>query len=233
VGSQPLDNADVEPANVPDMPSVAPLNGIEPHSMVVSQVEGGVVAEDRLLLERLIETHHAPLYRYAYRLSGSAADAEDLVQQVFMVACRKLDQVREPEHVSGWLYAVLRSCFLKSCRKTRPQSAGGMELNLNLVPETKAAPQEIDSDELQGALDLLPPEYRLVVVMFYFEHCSYKQIAERLELPIGTVMSRLARAKQRLRAELGEREALEVRLADRPPAQPEATAARRSVGPGR
>ena len=63
-------------------------------------------------------------------------------------------------------------------------------------------------------------EYRLVVVMFYFEHCSYKQIADRLELPIGTVMSRLARAKQRLRLELSEKETRAVRLAERAAAKP-------------
>ena len=176
---------------------------------------GGGVADDRLLLDRLIQTHHAPLYRYAYRLSGSTADAEDLVQQVFVIACRKLDQVREPQHVTAWLFTVLRSCFLKSCRKLRPQSAGGLDLNLDSVPERAAAPQEVDSDELQQALDQLPADYKLVVVMFYFEHCSYKQIADRLELPIGTVMSRLARAKQRLRSELAAHEPTAVRLAER------------------
>lgn len=176
---------------------------------------GGGVAEDRQLLERLIQTHHAPLYRYAYRLSGSAADAEDLVQQVFVIACRKLDQVREPQHVTAWLFTVLRSCFLKSCRKQRPQSAGGLELNLDTVAEQAAAPAEVDPEDLQRALDSLPADYRLIVLMFYFEHCSYKQIAERLELPIGTVMSRLARAKQRLRSELSTYEPTDVHLAER------------------
>ncbi len=60
----------------------------------------------------------------------------------------------------------------------------------------------IDRDELQAALDELPDEFRLVLVSFYFEDCTYKQIAERLELPIGTVMSRLSRAKQYLRTRL-------------------------------
>lgn len=181
---------------------------------------GGGVGDDRLLLNRLIQTHHAPLYRYAYRLSGSAADAEDLVQQVFVIACRKLDQVREPEHVTAWLFAVLRSCFLKSRRKQRPQSAGNLELNLNTVPDREPAPVEVDSDELQRALDQLPDDYKMVVMMFYFEHCSYKQIADRLELPIGTVMSRLARAKQKLRSDLHEREPASVRLAERTDLRP-------------
>ena len=62
---------------------------------------------------------------------------------------------------------------------------------------------EIDHDDLQLALEELPPEYKLVVTMFYFEHCSYKDIAEQLGLPIGTVMSRLSRAREKLRGVLG------------------------------
>lgn len=105
-----------------------------------------------------------------------------------------------------------------------------MELNLDTIPERAAAPAEVAPEELQRALDRLPADYRLVVLMFYFEHCSYKQIAERLELPIGTVMSRLARAKQRLRAELSDEDAADVRLAERERRKPEEpTLARRAA----
>src|SRR4051812_33527838 len=61
----------------------------------------------------LIAAHHAPLYRYAYRLTGMAADAEDLTQQAFLIAQQKLHQLREAERAAGWLYAILRSCYLK------------------------------------------------------------------------------------------------------------------------
>lgn len=224
MGSYQADDLDSTAANAPSQAVPATVAG------EVSPESGGGVGDARLLLDQLIQTHHAPLYRYAYRLSGSAADAEDLVQQVFVIACRKLDQVREPQHVTAWLFTVLRSCFLKSCRKARPQSAGAMDLNLDAVPDRGAAPVEVDGDDLQRALDQLPAEYRLVVVMFYFEHCSYKQIAERLELPIGTVMSRLARAKQRLRAELADEEPTDVRLAERERRQAEeALLSRRSA----
>ena len=166
-----------------------------------------------ITVESLIRDHHAALYRYAYRLSGSAVEAEDIVQQTFMVVCRKLDQVRDPQHVSAWLYAVLRSCFLKSRRKPQPQTVGNLEINLDQLPERSPVPESIDRDQLQLALDELPEEYKLVVLMFYFEHCSYKQIAERLNLPIGTVMSRLARGKARLRSRLDERELSDEREA--------------------
>ena len=64
----------------------------------------------------------------------------------------------------------------------------------------------VDSAELQAAIDELPAEFRLVVAMFYFEDCSYRDIAEKLDVPIGTVMSRLARAKGHLREKLFETE---------------------------
>jgi RNA polymerase sigma-70 factor (ECF subfamily) len=159
---------------------------------------------DELTFDALVARYHVPLYRYAFRLAGNAADAEDLVQQAFVVAYRKRQQVREPERLSAWMFAVLRSCFLKSRRRPIAQPASPMELNLDHLPDNADPPQEIDSQQLQLVLDELPPEYKIVVVMFYFEHCSYKEIAQRLETPIGTVMSRLARAKERLRARLAE-----------------------------
>jgi RNA polymerase sigma-70 factor (ECF subfamily) len=198
VGSEQADKAE-NPNRRPDNPQNPPLFG------GAAVPEATLPPNDTVLtIESLIREHHAALYRYAWRLTGSAADAEDLVQQAFMTAFRKLDQVREPEHVSSWLYAVLRSQFLKGCRKQQPQVAGAIDLNLDHLPERALPPAKIDSRELQLALDDLPPEYKIVVVMFYFEHASYKQIAAALELPIGTVMSRLARAKERLRAKLAD-----------------------------
>ena len=71
----------------------------------------------------------------------------------------------------------------------------------------------MDSAELQAAIDELPAEFRVVVAMFYFEECSYREIAEKLDLPIGTVMSRLARAKGHLRAKLFETEPVRAKPA--------------------
>lgn len=150
----------------------------------------------------LVADHHAALYRYAYRLSGSAADAEDLVQQTFLTAAAKLDQVRSAEGVRSWLYAVLRNTWLKSCRKRGPVRAGDLDLALESIPEELPETPLVDREELQAALDGLPEEFKIVVLMFYYEHCSYQEIADKLGLPIGTVMSRLSRAKSQLRVRL-------------------------------
>jgi RNA polymerase sigma-70 factor (ECF subfamily) len=158
---------------------------------------------DHFDLHSIVGQHHASVYRYAFRLTGNQSDAEDLTQQTFLLAQQRLDQLRDPNKILSWLFAVLRNCHLKNCRRQRPASAGSLEFDLEAV----AAPQksdEIDREALQLALDDLPAEFRVVVLMFYFEGCSYKEMASRLEMPIGTVMSRLARGKTYLRRRLGE-----------------------------
>lgn len=157
-----------------------------------------------LTLPDLIREFAAPLYRYAFRLAGQASDAEDLVQQTFLVAQQKLHQLRKAERASAWLYAVLRSCFLKSRRKPIPQTMDD-SFALDSLAELPAGDDSdawLDREALQLALAELPDEFKIVVLMFYFEELSYKEIADQLEMPIGTVMSRLSRGKAHLRRRL-------------------------------
>lgn len=162
-----------------------------------SQADGTVKTDQ----DRLVDEHLAAVYRYAFRLTGKTAEAEDLTQQTFLIAHQRIDQLRDPSRERSWLLTVLRRCFLKTCRRKKETLAGDLELELEHLPEVSDS-ESFDEEALQIALDELPPDYRLVVVMFYFEHSSYKEIAEALELPIGTVMSRLSRAKSILRRRL-------------------------------
>lgn len=149
-------------------------------------------------ITQLVREHHESLFRYAYRLSGSAADAEDLTQQVFLVAQQKLEQIRGIDTVRSWLYTVLRNCFLKGRSQWRTLPASSCDLDLAaIVQEVDERP--IDTEALQKALAELSDEFRVVVLLFYFEERSYREIAELLGLPAGTVMSRLSRAKAQLR----------------------------------
>jgi RNA polymerase sigma-70 factor (ECF subfamily) len=134
------------------------------------------------------------------------ADAEDLTQQTFLLAQERLHQLREPERVRGWLLAIARSCYLKSRRKRIPLPAAALELDVEEIP-ADVRESEIDSQLLQAAIDELPDDFKVVLVMFYFQDCSYKEIAAQLETPIGTVMSRLTRAKSHLRRRLLSKQA--------------------------
>lgn len=157
-------------------------------------------------IARLAAEHHASVYRAAYRLCGSAADAEDLTQQTFLIAQRSLDQLRNAAAARAWLSAILRSCFLKTVRRRRPLTAADRELDLTLVPGPIPEPSLVDSERLQTALDSLSSEARLILHLFYFDDLPYREIATTLEVPVGTVMSRLSRAKEQLRRRLVELE---------------------------
>jgi RNA polymerase sigma-70 factor (ECF subfamily) len=162
--------------------------------------------EPRLDLRAVVLRYHEAVYRYAYRLAGNQADAEDLTQQTFLVAQQRLGQVREADKILSWLFTVLKNCYLKDRHRHRRFVSADIEVAIEQVPEPLQR-EEIDEAELQMALDELSDEFKIVVLMFYFEDCSYKEIATRLDIPIGTVMSRLARGKAHLRRWLTERAA--------------------------
>jgi RNA polymerase sigma-70 factor (ECF subfamily) len=154
-------------------------------------------------VRQLVDEHYQNLYRYAYRLSGSAADAEDLVQESFCKAMAKIGQLRDAERAKPWLFSILRHAFLRRERADRQHR----EVPLDFVgdlPEAGAddSPFDVEPERLQGALNELPELYRSPIILYYFEDFSYRDIAEQMDLPIGTVMSRLARAKAFLRGRL-------------------------------
>lgn len=152
----------------------------------------------------LIGQHSEMLYRVAYRLTGSMADAEDLTQQTFLTAHQKLHQLREADSAKGWLLAILRHHFFRN----RGRANRATTTSLESIPEPcqlLADPHSnLDSEALQTALNELPVEFRWPLVLFYFHELSYQEIAAELSLPLGTVMSRLSRGKQHLRRLLAE-----------------------------
>jgi RNA polymerase sigma-70 factor (ECF subfamily) len=153
----------------------------------------------------LVEAHYAMLYRFAYRLAGSAADAEDLTQQAFLTAQQKLDQLRAADNAKAWLFAIVRNAYLKSRRG--PASCPPVPLhNIAEPAQTPEPPTDLSGEELTATLTELPDDFRLPLVLFYFEDMSYRDIAAALGLPIGTVMSRLSRGKTHLRQRLAERQ---------------------------
>jgi RNA polymerase sigma-70 factor (ECF subfamily) len=153
-------------------------------------------------IAELVEGHYASLYRYAFRLSGNAQEAEDLAQETFCQAQRKWSQLRDAQRARAWLYAILRNAYLHKVRDRKIENA----LPLDDVAEPPERGAErlpiVDPARLQEALDELPEAFRTPIILFYFEDFSYRDIADQVEVPIGTVMSRLARAKAFLRNRL-------------------------------
>ena len=151
-------------------------------------------------VQRLVDAHYDDLYRYAFRLSGSAADAEDLTQEAFCKAQANLAQLRDPARARPWLFSILRNAYLHRVRSNHHVVSLD---DVGDVPEPLGEPlPEIDPVRLQQVLGELPEPFRTPIVLYYFEDFSYRDIAEQMDLPLGTVMSRLARAKAFLRSRL-------------------------------
>ena len=114
-----------------------------------------------------------------------------------------LGQLRNPASARGWLLTIFCATALyKENQRFCPVPATTVGLDFDALPREVAADDEVDRDRLQAVLAAIPPDFRVVLLMFYFEDCSYREIAQQLGLPMGTVMSRLARAKGHLRAQL-------------------------------
>ena len=150
----------------------------------------------------LVEAHYDSLYRYAFRLSGSAADAEDLTQDAFGKAIARHAQLRDATKARGWLFRILRNDYLHRVRDDKRRKVVSLDSVGELPAEPPDVPPDIDPAKLQEVLDELDESFRTPLILFYFEDFSYREIAEQMDLPIGTVMSRLARAKGYLRTRL-------------------------------
>lgn len=153
-------------------------------------------------LHELIDAHYEALYRYAYRLSGKAADAEDLTQEAFGKAFSRVSQLRDRDRAKAWLFRILRNLYLHKIRDEKRHRLVPIDAVGDLPGREADGSPDIDPAKLQQALDELDEGFRTPLILFYFEEFSYRDIAEQMELPIGTVMSRLARAKSYLRAKL-------------------------------
>ena len=185
-----------------DQPQADHPQAHEVSSIVVDSQSESIGADQA---EKLVERNYATVYRYAYRLAGCAATAEDITQDVFMKAIAHLDQLRSGDAERSWLLSITRREFMRWLRQVarpahgRPSSldeegALGTELN----SQAQAPPLD-NEDWVKAALGQLNEDARVALLMYYFEDLSYAEIAQQLQIPIGTVMSRLSRGREHLR----------------------------------
>ncbi len=161
---------------------------------------------DKELIERLVEEHYQFLYRYAYRLTGSVHEAEDLTQETYCTAQLRIERLSDVSNSRAWLCRILRNHYLARARRRSIALAGLLDrFDLPEQSGGECDELEVDSEAIQQALLMLPEPYRSAVVLHYMDEMTYREIAELLDAPIGTVMSRLARAKRFLRSLLAKR----------------------------
>ena len=156
--------------------------------------------------ERLVEEFYMPLYRFGLSLSRNEADACDLVQHTFHAWAAKGHQLRDASRVKTWLFTTLYRHFLATKRHAdRFVDFESDEVQLVEPPQVApSAVSSLDAALVQQALQELEDRYRAPVTLFYMQQHSYREIAEILEIPIGTVMSRISRGKAQLRERVSE-----------------------------
>ena len=156
-----------------------------------SQDRKGVESLD---YEDLVEQYYRPLYQFAFSLTRSEADAGDLTQHTFYTLRIKGEQLRDTSKVRAWLFTTLNRAFLQSKRRqARFPHYELDEVNAELPCTRPAELSQLDSKEVLAALAEMDEIFRAPLALFYLEDCPYKDIAQVLNIPLGTVKSRIAR----------------------------------------
>ncbi len=166
--------------------------------------------------EKLVIEHMDMLYAVALRHTRNAADAADLTQNTVLKALRFHDKFEKGTYIKAWLLTILRNTYINEYRR-RARRPANVELTgaepaedtspdptVRYEPEKRGATElmELLDDEVTRAIKSLPDDFRNAVVMADIEDLSYKEIADRMDCPIGTVMSRLFRGRKMLREKL-------------------------------
>lgn len=148
------------------------------------------------------------LYSYALVLSRDRTEAEDLVQETCLRAIRAMGSLRPDSNAKGWLVTILRNIWFNQLRQRRTVREV-VELDLHVDDANRAADSRkdphatyvsnIEQEQVRTAIQQLPVEFREIIILREYEDLSYQEIAAVLECPLGTVMSRLARARSKLR----------------------------------
>jgi RNA polymerase sigma factor (sigma-70 family) len=197
VAVKPVDTS-VAPALAPHQPPQL----IQPESQAESEVLPS--------WDEIVRTHSARVYRLAYRLTGNKHDAEDLTQEVFVRVFRSLSSYT-PGTFEGWLYRITTNLFLDGARRKQrirfdglPEDAHDRLPAKGEGPAEKLEQDQFDHD-VQHALDALPEDFRAAVVLCDIEGMTYDEIAEVLDVKLGTVRSRIHRGRSMLRKHLEHR----------------------------
>lgn len=149
--------------------------------------------------EAIVGEHYEPLYRFALSLTRAEADAQDLTQQAFYVWATKGHQLRDSSKIKTWLFTTLHRLFLVARRRGNRFPHCELDESSQDLPSVSLDLAHLDSSQVLSALAKVDDIFQPAVALFYLEDYSYRQIATILEVPTGTVKSRIARGLAQLR----------------------------------
>lgn len=184
--------------------------------MGLARLFTGVLKNDRREFDQLVNKCHRQAYNVAYRMTGNHADADDLTQETFLRAYRFFDRYNRSMPFENWLFRIMSRVFIDELRK-KPKhkthsldqpigttSIGDRELLLEIADYDSDPLKSILSDSLdetlQNALNSLPEDFRIAVILADIEGMSYEEVAEAMSCSLGTVRSRLHRGRKLLRS---------------------------------
>jgi RNA polymerase sigma-70 factor (ECF subfamily) len=148
----------------------------------------------RALFQSAVEQHADSVYRVAFRMSGNHELARELVQETFLAGWKNLDQVDQPDRIRAWLMGILRNQFSKQLAKEARHRHGTLE-----AEPISGHPDAMLQGSVQAAIARLDEDHRLPILLVTMEGWSTEEVAEMLDIPRGTVLSRLYRARQQLK----------------------------------
>ncbi len=154
--------------------------------------------------EQVVADYYEGLYRFAYSLSRNPDEASDLTQDVFVIYARKGHSLRDVSKLKSWLFTSLYREFLRKRKRAHKFTVVDKEILENHQSSEMGTGTRTDTRIVLDALDQLDENFRIPLTLFYLEDLSYQEIADTLQIPLGTVMSRLSRGKQQLKAALTE-----------------------------
>lgn len=191
------------------MASIIPEQSLNHDAPSDNRLVDAAIAGDRSAFGALVARYQDRLFNTMHRLTGSREDAADAVQDAFVQAYVKLDSFRGDAQFFTWLYRIAMNLALTRRRRARPTTsldtvkaiAGEEAVDHDLGPDGQLLARE-QVEQVQAALADLGDQHRKILVLREIEGCSYEVIADILELPVGTVRSRLFRARMQLRDKL-------------------------------
>jgi RNA polymerase sigma-70 factor, ECF subfamily len=174
--------------------------------MLIRRAQGG----DRSAFDALITRHEVKAFQYAFRLTRNTEEASDVVSDAFIRVYNAIGNFKGQSSFSTWLYRILTNCFLDIRKKAKPVSSlevgsqsGEGEVERQVEDPGPTPHEETERSEreerVERAVNKLPEYQRAMIVMYHVDMLTYEEISEALDLPIGTVKSRLNRARLSLR----------------------------------
>lgn len=146
---------------------------------------------DRESLDRLLAALQLPLYSHIVAIIRNRESAEDILQDTLFTIAKKLGQLSDPNWVRAWAYRIANRKAIRRAQRESREEALFPELEFEGI-DTVAGTTPIDFSEIESMVETLPPASRIVIRMHYLEQMSFVEIGEALEVPVGTVKSRLA-----------------------------------------